>query len=174
MGYLNKFTKKKIQKKKKINNPKREPSHGADASNHTLSSILKDFHIFNINKTPQNGYPSYPLFFFSLLCSWPFFFFFLLGKLLDIDFFYYFCFFFFLYIYLSGYHGACIETTVLGFGGGRRLPLLLFSQGLHRRREIPVLLIGFICFYLHLPALFTTERSVPSANPNKSPINHPS
>jgi hypothetical protein len=172
LGYLNKFTKKKIQKRKKINNPKREPSHGADASNHTLSSILKDFsHI----QHKQNS-SKWVSFLSSVLLLPPLFlaFFFLLGKLLDIDFFYYFCFFFFLYIYLSGYHGACIETTVLGFGGGRRLPLLLFSQGLHRRREIPVLLIGFICFYLHLPALFTTERSVPSANPNKSPINHPS
>lgn len=67
---------------------------------------------------------------------------------------------------LSSSNGPCTERVIPGFAScvPRLLLLFFFSQGFHGRREVPVLLLRFIYFYLFLSALFTTEWSVPSVH----------
>lgn len=64
---------------------------------------------------------------------------------------------------LSSSNCSCTKGVLLCVVWGSRFSLLLFSQSLHWRRKVPILLLGFVYLYLFLPTLFATKRRVPSA-----------
>lgn len=63
---------------------------------------------------------------------------------------------------LSCSNCPCTKRVILGLVWRTRFSLLLLPQSLHRRRKVPLLLFRFVYLYLLLPALFATERRVPS------------
>lgn len=75
--------------------------------------------------------------------------------------------------FLSGCHCACMDRIILcggGVGWVVWFPLLSFSQRFHGGREVPVLLLRLVYFYLLISALLTAERSVTSVHEDVSVI----
>lgn len=62
--------------------------------------------------------------------------------------------------HLSSSNRPCTKWVILVWGD--RFSLLLFSQSLHRRNVL-ILLLGIVSLYLILSTLFAAERRVPSA-----------
>ena len=118
-----------------------------------ISSLLTLFHGKKANSELHFYFPSLHCFFLFLSFQ---------RTLKRFNCFFFLCILLAYKFHLSGSNRPCTKRVILGLVWGDRFSLLFFSQSLYRRNVL-VLLLGFVSLYLLVSTLFATKRRVPSA-----------